>query len=46
MPFQLHQDGKIWRFTGVPCSGQSCPGWQLLDNNTKTQEIVASGDHL
>jgi hypothetical protein len=32
----------IWRFTGVPCSGESCPGWQRLDNNHKTVAVFAS----
>ncbi len=31
--FQVHIDGSIWRYTGTPCSGNNCPGWQLLDNN-------------
>jgi hypothetical protein len=30
--FQLHNSGRIWRFTGTPCSGNSCPGWQMLDD--------------
>ena len=29
----MHIDGSIWRYTGTPCSGNNCPGWQLLDNN-------------
>jgi hypothetical protein len=29
-------DDTIWRYTGTPCSGSSCPGWTRLDNNTKT----------
>ena len=32
--YQLHNTGKIWRYTGTPCSGSSCPGWQMLDDNT------------
>jgi hypothetical protein len=39
--YQLHHDGKIWRFTGTSCSGNSCPGWQMLDNNPNTKVIVA-----
>jgi hypothetical protein len=38
--------GAIWRYTGTPCSGNSCPGWQLLDNNPKTTAIVAAGTQL
>src|SRR5437763_16253923 len=44
--YQLHDSGAIWRFTGVACSGGSCPGWQLLDNNPNTREIVAAGGQL
>jgi hypothetical protein len=35
--YQLHNDGKIWRYTGPPISG-----WQLLDNNPATIQIAAS----
>ncbi len=38
--------GAVWRFTGTACSGNSCPGWQRLDNNSKTIGIVAAGDAL
>ena len=44
--YQLHNDGQIWRYTGVPCSGTSCPGWERLDKNPNTREIVATGSHL
>lgn len=44
--YQRHADGKIWRYTGTPCSGGSCPGWELLDNNQETVSIVAAGRHL
>jgi len=37
-------DVTIWRYTGTPCSGASCPGWQTLDDNTKTVKIAASTD--
>ncbi len=40
-------DGEsIWRYTGTPCSGDSCPGWQELDNNSKTTAIASSGGNL
>jgi Domain of unknown function (DUF1929) len=39
------EGAPIWRYTGTPCSGESCPGWQKLDNNPKTVEIVAAGGH-
>lgn len=38
--------GAIWRHTGVPCSGNSCPGWQILDNNGKSAAIAAGGSGL
>ena len=44
--YQLHKDGKIWRYTGPPCNGSSCPGWQMLDNNLATKAIVADGTLL
>ena len=39
-------DGTIWRYTGTPCSGNACPGWQALDNNPKTVNIVAADSSL
>jgi len=33
----------IWRYTGTPCDGTRCPGWERLDNNPRTREIVAAG---
>jgi hypothetical protein len=44
--YQLHDDGRIWRYTGTECSEQFCPGWERLDNNPKTAEIVAAGGQL
>jgi hypothetical protein len=44
--YQLHNDGWIWRYTGTPCSGESCPGWQRLDHNNKTVAIIAAGNNL
>lgn len=41
--YQRHADGKIWFYTGTPCNGGSCPGWQMLDNNQQTVSIVAAG---
>jgi V8-like Glu-specific endopeptidase len=38
--------GFVWRYTGTPCSGESCPGWQLLDNNAATLRISAAGNNL
>jgi hypothetical protein len=39
-------NGTIWEATGVACSGESCPGWQRLDNNSKTFVIAAGGNDL
>ena len=36
----------IWSYTGTPCSGSSCPGWQQLDNNPATVAIVSGGSKL
>jgi peptidyl-Asp metalloendopeptidase len=36
----------IWRYMGTPCSANSCPGWQLLDNNPKSVAIAADGGSL
>jgi Domain of unknown function (DUF1929) len=39
---------EIWRYTGVECEGDSCPadGWQRLDNNAATDDIVVGGSQL
>ena len=34
--------GSIWSFTGTACSGTSCPGWQMLDDNPATVTIAAA----
>jgi hypothetical protein len=44
--YQLHNDGWIWRYIGLECSGDSCPGWERLDNNPKTVEIVSAGKQI
>ena len=46
-PIFLNGEGAaIWRYTGTPCTGNSCPGWQRLDNNPKTISIASSGNQL
>lgn len=40
--YELHNNGEIWQYTGTPCSGNSCPGWQMLDNNSNTVAIAAA----
>ena len=44
--FQLHASGWIWQSTGVPCSGNSCPGWIPLDTNAATKHIIAAGGNM
>ena len=39
--------GAIWRnLIGVTCSGNSCPGWEKLDNNIRAANIVAGNTKL
>jgi len=38
--------GAIWQYTGTPCSGNSCPGWQIFDNNEASVRISAGGNSL
>ena len=40
--YQRHASVPIWRSTGAACSGASCPGWALLDNNPATRTIVGA----
>ena len=44
--YQLHNNGAIWQSTGGACNGESCPGWQRLDNNPRTRSIAAAGGRL
>lgn len=44
--YQLHSNGAIWQSTGGVCSGDKCPYWQKLDNNSRTRAIAASGGRL
>jgi len=37
---------SIWVYTGTPCSGSSCPGWSLLDDNNDGVRIAAGGNNL
>ena len=41
--YQMHNDGAIWRYTGIPCGGPSCIGWEELDLNPATTAISGSG---
>src|ERR1035438_10838148 len=44
--YQLHTDGSIWQYTGVPCNGTVCSGWVELDNNPSANMIAAGGGQL
>ena len=45
--FQRHVDGKLWKWDGhTACSATACPGWDLIDTDSRTQEIAAGGDTL
>ena len=44
--YQLHNNGAIWQSTGHRCDGDSCGGWQKLDNNPHTKAITASAGKL
>ncbi len=39
--YQMHNTGRIWKYTGTPITG-----WQELDNNPATKAIAASGGNL
>jgi hypothetical protein len=39
--YQLHSDGRIWKYVGPPLTG-----WQELDNNPATKKIAAAGGNL
>lgn len=38
--------GALWSHTGMPCTGESCPGWQKLDNNVRTVAYAAGNGRL
>ncbi len=39
--YQLHNNGRIWKYTGTPLTG-----WLELDNNPRTKQIAAAGGKL
>jgi len=39
--YQLHKNGRIWKYTGTPLTG-----WQELDNNLATKKIAAASGNL
>ena len=44
--YKRSDDGRIWRYTGKPCSGGLCSGWEPMDANQRTVSIVAAGRYL
>ena len=47
--YSIQTTGQIWGFNGLgggTCNGSSCPHWSILDNNSKTVKIAASGSKL
>jgi len=44
--YELLNNGHIGKWPGPTCSGSSCPGWTLLDNNALGAAIVAWGNNL
>jgi hypothetical protein len=38
--------GSIWKYTGTPCNGSSCTGWQELDDNGESVRIAVTGSNL
>jgi hypothetical protein len=40
------QGNTIWSYTGTPCSGTSCPGWEQLDDNPTTVALAGGGTKL
>jgi hypothetical protein len=36
----------LWKWTGAACSGNSCGGWQMIDNAPWTGRIAASSGQL
>ena len=39
--YQLHNNGRIWKYTGTPLTG-----WRELDNNPRTKQIAAANGKL
>ena len=42
--YQLNEEGQILRYMNTPCTASVCVGWDLLDNNSRTAEIVADNE--
>jgi hypothetical protein len=44
--YELHSTGSVWGYTGVPCNGKVCSGWEMLDDETTTIQIAAGNGTL
>jgi hypothetical protein len=44
--YELHTTGSVWGYTGTPCNGQACPGWEMLNDDSKAVQIAAGAGTL
>jgi hypothetical protein len=44
--YQRRDDGTTWVYTGKPCNGGACLGWQQIGGNQPAVSIVAAGLQL
>jgi hypothetical protein len=50
--YQIHgpnvsgTEGRVFKFTGTPCSDAGCPGWKLIDTAKHLYSVKATGGVL
>jgi hypothetical protein len=44
--YERHSTGSVWGYTNVPCNGQVCSGWEMLDDESGTVQIAAGNGTL
>jgi len=44
--YELHTTGSVWGYTGTPCNGQVCSGWEMLNDDSKGVQIAAGAGTL
>ena len=44
--YELHTTGSVWGYTGTPCNGQVCSGWEMLNDDPKAVQIAAGAGTL
>jgi hypothetical protein len=44
--YELHSSGSVWGYTGTPCDGQVCPGWEMLNDDSRAVQIAAGAGTL